>query len=187
MGARWLLLFAGLCATSAGAEEAEEDLPTAELKSYSAVFSANIDVGGYGAPVWGFSPTESGIVATSGGRGGAVFDEKFVFGGHGNTSVAVDGGRLSYGGLFVEWMPWGHARVHPDVDIAWGSGRWKSGDIKQPVQVIQGAMRAEVIVNGWFRVAAGPTVRTVMASGGPLDGSLQQTVGGELQARFGAW
>ena len=184
MRAHWLT---GMASLFASAAFAEEELPTTELKSTSVAFHADIDVGGYGAPVWGFSPTDGGIVPTSGGRGGAVFAQKFAFGGHGNTSVAVDGGRLSYGGMFVEWMPWGHARVHPDLDVAWGSGRWKSGDIKQPVNVLQGSVRAEVILNGWCRVAAGPTVRSVRATGGRLDGTLQQTVGGELQLRFGAW
>lgn len=149
------------------------------------LFGDGVEFGGYGAPVWGMSPTQDGLVGTSGGRGGAILNERFAFGGHGNTSVAVDGSRLSYGGLFFEFIPWADAKVHPDFDVAWGSGSWRSESGKTPVQVVQGAVRAEANITGWFRVAAGPTVRMVQARS--AGGILEQTVGAEVQARFGSF
>lgn len=119
--------------------------------------------GGYGAPVYGMSPTSSGLISTSGGRGGAILNHRVAFGGHGSSSAAVDGGRLSYGGMFVEWKPWGTAVVHPNFDVAWGSGTWRPKDSekseREKVQVIQGAVRAEVSVVSWFRLSAGLTAR----------------------------
>ncbi len=150
------------------------------------VCDEDLDFGGYGAPVFAMSPTFNGLVQTSGGRGGAIVNEKFALGGHGNTSVAVDGSRLSYGGMFVELMPWSDAKVHPDIDFAWGTGTWKNDGGKTPVRVEQAALRAEENVTSWFRVAAGPTVRQVRARKSDF-GVLEQTVGGELQARFGSF
>ena len=118
--------------------------------------------------------------------GGAIINSKYAFGGHGNTSVTVDGGRLSYGGLFVELMPWSDAKVHPDLDLARGSGTWMNDAGKKGVRVVQGAVRAEANITGWFRVAAGPTVRMVRTREAQSR-ILEQTVGGEVQARFGAF
>lgn len=170
------LALATLASPVAFAEDADDET----------IFEDGVEFGGYGAPVWGMSPTQGGLVGTSGGRGGAILNERFAFGGHGNTSVAVDGSRLTYGGLFVELIPWSHAKVHPDLDVAWGSGTWRSDSGKTPVQVVQGAVRAEANITGWFRVAAGPTVRMVRARA-PGGGVLEQTVGAELQARFGSF
>jgi|GEM_PF-5745070 len=168
-----LVLAAGLMSTAHAADDDDNTL-----------FGDGLEFGGYGAPVWGMSPTRDGLVGTSGGRGGAIINEKFAFGGHGNTSVAVDGSRLSYGGLFVEMIPWSDAQVHPDFDLAWGSGTWKNDSGKTPVHVVQGAVRAEVNVTDWFRVAAGPTARMVRSRDTAI---LEQTVGGDIQARFGAF
>lgn len=150
------------------------------------LFGDGVDFGGYGAPVWGMSPTRSGAVGTSGGRGGAIINGTFAFGGHGNTSVAVDGSRLSYGGMFAEVMPWSDAKVHPNVDVAWGTGTWKNDDGKTGVRVVQGALRAEANITGWFRLAAGPTVRMVRSRAAQST-ILEQTVGAEVQARFGSF
>ncbi len=180
-----LLWWLGLATSFASADDAPS---SPEVVVKETVIHAHIEAGGYGAPVWGLTPTHGGLVNVSGGRGGAIFDHRFVIGGHGNTSTAVDGGRLSYGGPFIEWMPLWDRRVHPDFDLAWGSGRWRQGNgARLPVQVVQAAVRADAALTPWCHLAAGPLVRAVMVHQDDQYGSAQVTVGGDLQLRFGAF
>jgi hypothetical protein len=158
-----------------------------------AVLGGDVDHGGYGGPTWGLAIVDGQGVTTDGGRGGWIIDHRWVIGGYGWSSRPMSTpengkllGRSSGGGMFVERILFPNSEVHPTLEVAVGSGSLQTCAGKQHTLHAAAAMRMEVNLARWARVAAGPRIDTQIVPGYPskilLDGT---AIGGDLMLKFG--
>ncbi len=163
--------------------------------------------GGWGAPTWTWMPTADGTATLDGGRGAWVIDHKWAIGGHGQGGQGLDGGRIHYGGLFVDRIIAPEKPVHLVLTGAWGMGSMRAAPVTrttpstglvdsgatttttraqpQGIQVFQGGIYAEAAPLRWVRVAAGPVWRTVARGETAPFEIVEHAVGAEVLVKFG--
>jgi hypothetical protein len=170
-------------------------------------------VGGFGGPVVKFSRVAGSDAVFSGGRGGAIFNRRFVVGGGGygmvNQNIRTDfrfadGSRpalqLGYGGLEFEVITQPSRLAHATFSVLLGGGsamyrsRSESGStlatqtLESTMFVAEPGVHLELNVTRWFRTGAGFGYRHVSGSDlpGVTDGGLSGGVG-TLTFKFGAF
>jgi hypothetical protein len=173
----------------------------------------NTQVGGFGGPVVKFSRVAGADAVFSGGRGGAIFNRRFVLGGGGygmvNENIRTgfrfeDGSRpilqLGYGGLEFEVITRPSRVAHATFSLLLGGGsamyrsRSESGStvstrtLESTMFVAEPGAHLELNVTRWFRTGAGFGYRYVSGSDlpGVTDARLSGGVG-TLTFKFGAF
>jgi len=178
------------------------------------IFSHVNRIGGFGAPIFEFSPIKNNddINSTVGGGGGIILGD-FFFGGYGigdfefsrrndglNRREAID---FNHRGFWLGYTPAQHKAVHPylSLRLGWGDIDFKAVEINDPSQVIINQPNADNIfvltpeigfelnIFHFFRLAATGSYRYVsgVSKLEGYDNNDFSAFGGVLTLRFGGF